>query len=51
VEEYAEYLDENGMITIKWWAADYAADDGHDDDAGHDHDHDHDHGHVAAATL
>ena len=23
VEEYAEYLDENGMITIKWWAADY----------------------------
>ena len=30
VEEYAEYLDENGMITIKWWAADYAADDGHD---------------------
>jgi hypothetical protein len=23
VEEYAAYLDENGMITIKWWAADY----------------------------
>jgi hypothetical protein len=21
VEEYAEYLDENGMITIKWWVA------------------------------
>ena len=21
VEEYAEYLDENGMITIKWWGA------------------------------
>jgi hypothetical protein len=21
VEEYAEYLDENGMITIKWWIA------------------------------
>jgi hypothetical protein len=27
VDEYAEYLDENGMITIKWWAVDY------DDDA------------------
>jgi hypothetical protein len=26
VEEYAAYLDENGMITIKWWAADYADD-------------------------
>lgn len=23
VEEYAEYLDENGMITIKWWTVDY----------------------------
>lgn len=23
VEEYAEYLDENGMITIKWWMVDY----------------------------
>jgi hypothetical protein len=22
MEEYAEYLDENGMITIKWWASD-----------------------------
>ena len=22
MEEYAEYLDENGMITIKWWVAD-----------------------------
>jgi hypothetical protein len=22
MEEYAEYLDENGMITIKWWAFD-----------------------------
>ena len=21
IEEYAEYLDENGMITIKWWVA------------------------------
>ena len=21
MEEYAEYLDENGMITIKWWVA------------------------------
>jgi hypothetical protein len=21
VEEYAEYLDENGMITLKWWVA------------------------------
>ena len=23
VDEYAEYLDDNGMITIKWWAVDY----------------------------
>ncbi len=30
-EEYAEYLDENGMITMKWWTADYDDDD--DDDA------------------
>jgi hypothetical protein len=22
MEEYAEYLDENGMITIKWWVSD-----------------------------
>ena len=34
VEEYAEYLDENGMITIKWWAADY------DDDAEAEADYD-----------
>lgn len=37
VEEYAEYLDENGMITIKWWAVDYEdeaeADADDDDDA------------------
>ena len=32
VEEYAEYLDENGMITIKWWAVDDTA-SYHDDDA------------------
>ena len=25
VEEYAEYLDDNGMITIKWWAVDDTA--------------------------
>jgi hypothetical protein len=35
VEEYAEYLDDNGMITIKWWAVDdtasYHDDDAHDD--------------------
>jgi hypothetical protein len=31
VEEYAEYLDENGMITIKWWAVDDTA-SYHDDD-------------------
>ena len=34
VEEYAAYLDENGMITIKWWAADY------DDEAEADADYD-----------
>jgi hypothetical protein len=39
VEEYAEYLDDNGMITIKWWVtgdADYGdanADTTDDDDA------------------
>jgi hypothetical protein len=22
MEEYVNYLDENGMITIKWWIAD-----------------------------
>jgi hypothetical protein len=22
MEEYADYIDENGMITIKWWSAD-----------------------------
>ena len=41
MEEYANYLDENGMITIKWWIADdetntpkhdYHADDSEDDD-------------------
>ena len=41
IEEYANYLDENGMITIKWWTADdetptpkhdYHADDSDDDD-------------------
>ena len=40
VEEYAEYLDENGMITIKWWTVDYddeaeaeaEAESYHDDD-------------------
>ena len=34
VEEYAEYLDSNGMITIKWWASgDYDdAEDGEDAD-------------------
>lgn len=26
-EEYAEYLDENGMITMNWWTADYDDDD------------------------
>ena len=31
VEEYAEYLDDNGMITIKWWAVDDTA--SHYDDA------------------
>lgn len=31
VEEYAEYLDDNGMITIKWWAVDDTA-SYHDDD-------------------
>ena len=33
VEEYAEYLDENGMITIKWWTVDYDDDEDEDDDA------------------
>ena len=47
-EEYAEYLDENGMITMKWWAADETD---ADYDHGHDDDHDHDHGHVAAAPA
>ena len=41
MEEYANYLDENGMITIKWWIVDeetntpkhdYHADDSDDDD-------------------
>jgi hypothetical protein len=32
VEEYAEYLDDNGMITIKWWAVDDTA--SYHDDAG-----------------
>jgi len=22
MEEYADYIDENGMITIKWWVID-----------------------------
>ena len=37
VEEYAEYLDENGMITIKWWAADDTA-SYHDEDDDADED-------------
>ena len=38
VEEYAEYLDENGMITIKWWAADYDDEADAEADAGDDAD-------------
>ena len=46
MEEYANYLDENGMITIKWWIADdetptpkhdYHADDSDDDDDDEEH--------------
>jgi hypothetical protein len=33
VEEYAEYLDSNGMITIKWWSADDSMSSHHADDA------------------
>lgn len=32
-EEYAEYLDENGMITMKWWVTDDTDADYDDDDA------------------
>jgi hypothetical protein len=38
VEEYAEYLDENGMITIKWWAVDDTASYHDDDDEDEDDD-------------
>jgi len=34
MEEYSDYIDENGMITIKWWSADADADA--DDDYGVD---------------
>jgi hypothetical protein len=36
MEEYPDYIDENGMITIKWWGVtddDYDADDADDDTA------------------
>lgn len=33
MEEYADYIDENGMITIKWWMAGGAEDDYVDADA------------------
>ncbi len=42
MEEYAEYLDENGMITIKWWAFDdtniesKSGDDNKSDDSDYD---------------
>jgi len=38
MEEYLDYIDENGMITIKWWSADADADDdyGVDIDAADD---------------
>ena len=35
MEEYPDYIDENGMITIKWWGVtddDYDADDADDAD-------------------
>ena len=38
VEEYAEYLDSNGMITIKWWATDDSISSHHADDADDDPD-------------
>jgi hypothetical protein len=40
VEEYAEYLDENGMITIKWWGASPSPDGtDYEDDAEMDDTH------------
>jgi hypothetical protein len=40
MEEYADYIDENGMITIKWWIMhtddDYADDTAADDTAADD---------------
>ena len=36
IEEYADYIDENGMITIKWWMAGGTEDDYADDAAADD---------------
>ena len=36
MEEYADYIDENGMITIKWWMAGGTEDDYADDAAADD---------------
>ena len=33
MEEYADYIDENGMITMKWWMIADTGDDYDDADA------------------
>ena len=49
MEEYPDYIDENGMITIKWWSADadddYAVDVDAADAAGHGQQHGQSHRH------